>query len=84
MVYTRSTIPGGADCGSVRAGESTTMGSRLEGAWCALGSELCGSICKLIASDACVTGYPPYLDRRARKEQGRSGFADVAEEKGLV
>ena len=57
------------------------MGSRL-GARDALGSELCGGIYKLIASDACVTGCPPYF--RARKEQGGSGFADVMEEGGLV
>ena len=28
----------------------------------ALGSEFCGSISQLIASNACVTGCPPYLD----------------------
>ena len=49
----------------------------------ALGSELSGGICNLTTSDACVTGCPPYLDRRARKEQGGGGFEDV-EERGLV
>ena len=50
----------------------------------ALGSELCGGIYNLTTSDACVTGCPPYLDRRAQKEQGESGFAGVVEERGLV
>ena len=50
----------------------------------AFGSEFCGSISQLIASDACVTGCPPYLDCRARTEQGGSGFADVVEQGGLV
>ena len=50
----------------------------------ALGSEFCGGIRKFIANDAYVTGCPPYLDCRARKEQGGCGFADVVEEGGLV
>ena len=50
----------------------------------ALGSEFCSGIRKLIAYDAYVTGCSLYLDRRARKEQGGCGFADVVEEGGLV
>ena len=28
----------------------------------ALGSKLCGGVCKFVANDACVIGHPPYLD----------------------
>ena len=60
------------------------MGSRLEGARGVPRQRACGGICKLTANDACVTGCPPYLDRRAQKEQGESGLAGVVEERGLV
>ena len=50
----------------------------------ALRGKFCSGICNFIARNAYVTGYLPYLDRQARKEQGGCGFVDVAEEGGSV
>ena len=50
----------------------------------AFGRELCGGICQVIAGDARVAGCPPYLNFRAREEQGGRRFVDVMKQIGQV